>query len=163
MVAWKDQMEEYLIVTENDDRFQSSSHKRKKSLIIPAGFHLDSEICCKESIFSQNDCEEPDNTMKPFTNSGYVDVQRHGDVKQVDDILMKEKLSDYMDVQRQEQEKEDIPEDYSRVKEVDHVVFLQKQSADTSCTEKTNSGKPPLCTELIDGGYVETIPAPPLM
>lgn len=158
-------MEEYLIVTENDDGIQSNSQKRKKSLIIHAGFHIDS------STYSQNDREKSGNTMKPFTNCGYVDIQTHGDVKQVDysrvnNILMfeKEKICGYMDVQRQE---EDIPEDYSRVKEVDNMVFLQKQSADMSCTEKGNTDceprKPQLCTELIDSGYVETIPAPPLM
>ncbi|XP_070820838.1 prolactin receptor b [Chaetodon trifascialis] len=241
MVAWKDQMEEYLIVTEHDNE-----QKRKKSLIIPAGFCLDSEIQCKESMPRQKGREkvgvtkhemdnfvkskksllgEPaqkrqcpslhfinteateqspsnhENSGKPFTNSGYVDIQRHVgsiqevDVKQVDYsrvkevngnntiILEKEHLpmnsSGYMDVQRQE---ESGSEDYSRVKEVDSVIFLQKQnvSVDTSCREKGNHytdcplqkpsnprapgpQKVGVCTELIDSGYVDTIPAPSLM
>ncbi|XP_070760132.1 prolactin receptor b isoform X2 [Enoplosus armatus] len=60
MVAWKDQMEDYLIVTENDDGLlpdSSNSQKRKKGLIIPAG-RLASEILCKESTPSQNDWEK---------------------------------------------------------------------------------------------------------
>lgn len=167
MVAWKDQIEEYLIVTENDDGLPTNSQKRKKSLIIPAAFHLDLEIHCKESTHSQNDWEkseeinnELDNTIKPFTNSSYVDIQRHVeniqgvDVKHVDYSTVKEvnganvlifnkekvpfKSSGYMDVQEQEH----MPKDYSRVKKVksDNVVFLQKQNAslDTSCGEKGN-------------------------
>uniref|UniRef100_A0A8D0CYI0 Prolactin receptor n=1 Tax=Sander lucioperca TaxID=283035 RepID=A0A8D0CYI0_SANLU len=171
MVAWKDQIEEYLIVTENDDGLPTNSQKRKKSLIIPAAFHLDLEIHCKESTHSQNDWEkseeinnELDNTIKPFTNSSYVDIQRH-----VENI---QGSSGYMDVQEQEH----MPKDYSRVKKVksDNVVFLQKQNAslDTSCGEKGNHYtdcplqnpiKPHVCTELIDSGYVDTTPAPPSM
>ncbi|KAM9360184.1 prolactin receptor b [Symphorus nematophorus] len=256
MGAWKDQMEDYLIVTENDNGLlpdHSNSQKRKKSLIISIGVHLDSEMQCKESTTIQNDLAkagettneidnfvkinkslageslsnmEPfqekqqclsiylvntgateqslsnhENAMKPFTNSGYVDIQRHVenvqelDVKQVDysrvtevrcdNILILDHKNlppnscDYMDVQRQE---ETIPEDYSRVKEVDNMVLLQKQnvSVDTSCRKKGNHyiecalqkprnphvtvpNKEGVCTELINGGYVETIPGPTLV
>ncbi|KAF1389460.1 hypothetical protein PFLUV_G00073650 [Perca fluviatilis] len=167
MVAWKEQIEEYLIVTENDDGLPTNSQKRKKSLIIPAAFHLDLEIHRKESTSKQNDWEkseernnEQDNTIKPFTKSSYVDIQRHVenihgvDVKQVDYSTVEEvnganvlifnkenvpfKSSGYMDLQEQEH----IPKDYSRVKKVenDNVVFLQKQNAslNTSCREKGN-------------------------
>lgn len=243
MVAWKDQMEDYLIVCDNNDSLQSQ--KRKKSLIIPAGFHLDLEIQCKESTPGQNDWEKDEidnfinssksfssiskvdppqlptqkhqcpsinlvnteatdqsctakNTIKPFANSSYVDIQRHADytrevdysrVKEVkvDNILMLEKRnvpldsSGYTDIQGR---KEDMSEDYSRVKGVtgDNMVLLQKQSASlhTSCREKgnryahctnqkpgnphvTGPSKVGVCTELIDRGYVDTIPAPPLM
>ncbi|XP_033973607.1 prolactin receptor b isoform X2 [Trematomus bernacchii] len=194
--VWEDQMEDYLIVTENEDWLSSNSQKRKKSLI-PACFHFDSEIHSKQSPCHQNDWEKDeemsqvDNNNKPFTNTGYVDFQRHvenvqeADVKHVDYsrvkevkgdnvlFLEKEKVqsSGYMDFQRQE----GIPEDYSRVKEVesDHLVVLQKQNAaDMSCKDEGNHytdcalhkpRKPHVCTELSDSGYVDTIPAPPLM
>ncbi|XP_029294955.1 prolactin receptor b [Cottoperca gobio] len=201
VVVWKDQMEEYLIVTENEDGLLSNSQKRSKSLIISACFHLASEIHCKESTFSHSAWEkaeerknEIESTNKPFTNSGYVDIQRHVEniqgvhVKQVDYLRVKEVNGDnvliletenvpfktfgYMGVQRQER----IPEDYSRVKEVhsDNMVVLQKQnvSVDSSCREKRNHytdcalhnpRKVPVCTEIIDSEYVDTIPAPPLM
>lgn len=231
-------MEEYLIVTDGVLLPDSSnSHKRKKSLIIPAGFHLASEIQCKESTPSLNDWKaeerktEIDNFVKSFTslsggslsnmepsqlptqkqqcssinfanteatdhslsNSSYVDIQRH--VKRVDYsrveevngdnvlILGKENVpfnsSGYMDVQRRE---EKISEDYSRVNEVDsdNQVLLQKQNVSVDCREKgnhytdcvlqkprsphvTGPSKVGVCTELIDSGYVDTIPAPPLM
>lgn len=256
MGAWKDQMEDYIIVTENDNELlldPFNSKKRKKSLIIPAGFRLDSELQCKESSPSQHDWENAserqfvknskslsgeslskmesshlpnqkqqfssinlvnteatdqslsnhENAVKPFENSGYVDIQRHVeniqevDVKQVDYSRVKEVNGDsmlilkeenvplnssgYVDAQRQE---ESASEDYSRVKEVgsDNMVFLQKQnmSVDTSCREKgnhytdcalqkprnpheTGPHKVGVCTELINSGYVDTIPAPPLM
>lgn len=243
------------MVTENDNGLlpdPSNCQKRKKSLIIPAGFRLDPEIQCKESPPRQKGQEkagvtknemdsfakskkslpgeslsnlEPaqkpqctsihfvnteateqgpsnhENTSKPCTNSGYVDIQRHVeslrevDVKQVDYSRVKEvnanntiiletenlplNSSGYMDVQRRE---EGVSEDYSRVKEVDCMIFLQKQNAsvDASCREKGNQYtdcalqkprnprvtgvcKVGVCTELIDSGYVDTIPASPLM
>ncbi|KAM3610759.1 uncharacterized protein V6R79_008560 [Siganus canaliculatus] len=227
--AWKDQMEEYLIVTENDNELlpdSSRSQKRKKSLIIPGGFYLDSEIHCKESLVIQNDCsravetkketvdssqslsgerpsnleasqqhvhkqQSPDissvnegttehNAIKPFTHSGYVDIQRVG-ATQVDYSRVKEVNGDSvfilekMAAQRQE---ENLSEDYSRVKEMEgtNVIFLQKQdqSVYTCYTEKRNhytdcshqkpgALKAGVCTELIDCGYVDTLPAPPLM
>lgn len=129
------------------------------------------------------------NAVKPFANSSYVDIQRH--VKQVDYSKVKEVNGDnilllkkenvplnssgYMDDQRQE----NISEDYSRVKEVDsdNMVFLQKQnvSVDISCRDKGNhyTDCPPQkprnpCvtgpnTERTESGYVDTVPAPPLM
>nr|XP_046241350.1 prolactin receptor b [Scatophagus argus] len=219
MVAWKDQMEEYLLVTENDSGLlpdPSNFQKRKKSLITPAGICLDLETQCKDSTPIQNDSEkaaetnnEMDNfvksiktlsreslfnmepsqvpaqkqqcpiinsvnteateqspsnheiTVTPFTNSDYVDIQRHGesiqevDVKQADysrikevngeNILILEKRncllnsSGYMDFQTQE---ESISGEYSKVKEVDSdiIVFLQKQNVPiyTPCGENGN-------------------------
>lgn len=211
-------MEEYLIVTESDKWLlpdPSNSQRRKKSLIIPAGLCLETEIQCKESTHIQKECVKagqkmdgidnfvksnkflsgeglsntepsplptekqtcpstnfvnmvateqsppnPENTVKPFTNSSYVDIHtpvesvQYVDVEQVDysrgkmnseNTLNLEKnvaplnSSGYMDVQRQE---ENISEDYSRVKEVnsDNLVFLQRQnlSVYTSCKEKDN-------------------------
>ncbi|XP_034547185.1 prolactin receptor b [Notolabrus celidotus] len=248
MVAWKDQLEDYLIVTENDKGLLPESQKRKNSLTFPSGFCLHSEIQCKESIPRLNEQEtsgkkneaqhnvknrrflsgtntkptlEPaqeqqgqslncvekeaaDQThshhaaVTPFTDTGYVDVQRHEEntqevdvkqlqysrVKEVNSILILEKensanSSGY--IQRQE---EHPSEGYSRVKEVDNdfMVILQKQhvSSDSSHQEKSNcyidytlqKSRSPhvtgpsedgVCTELIDGGYVETFPEPPLV
>uniref|UniRef100_A0A8C2WE28 Prolactin receptor n=2 Tax=Cyclopterus lumpus TaxID=8103 RepID=A0A8C2WE28_CYCLU len=170
IVAWKDQMEEYLIVTENDDGLPSNSQKRQKSFIIPVGFNLDLEnIYCEETTTCQNAWEkkcnemdrfEVDDTIKPFTSGGYVDIQRRvdnmqgADVKPVDYSRVKEVNGDniliyekenvplescgYIDVQI----RGNIPEDYSRVKKVDsdNVVTLQSRhaSVDTSSREKGN-------------------------
>ncbi|TMS03195.1 Prolactin receptor [Larimichthys crocea] len=237
----KDQIEEYLIVTENENGIAdpSNSQKRKKSLIIP-GFCLDSETQCKGSTPILNDCEKSgetnqeidnyvksnkslsimtpsqlpaqeqqcnfvnteatgqqtlnyDNTIQPFANSSYVDIQRHMenihevDVKQVDYRRVKEVNGDNIlilplnssgciDVQRP---KDNISEDYSKVKVVDsdNMVFLQKEkvSVDTSCREKgihytnfalqkpINTSKVEVCTEVINSEYVDTFSAPPLI
>lgn len=57
-VAWKDEIEEYLLVS--DDGFlpdPSNSQKRKKSFMIPTGFHL-------ESTSGQSDWDKPGGTKK---------------------------------------------------------------------------------------------------
>ncbi|KAI3371983.1 hypothetical protein L3Q82_006850 [Scortum barcoo] len=119
-----------------------------------------------------------------------VDVKQedYSKVKEVngDTMLILDKVkvplnsSGYVDIQRQE---ESSSEDYSRVKEVGsgNMVFLQKQnlSVDVTCREKGNFTDCALqkprnhhetgpqkvggCTELINSGYVDTIPAPPLI
>uniref|UniRef100_UPI0037E81848 prolactin receptor b n=1 Tax=Semicossyphus pulcher TaxID=241346 RepID=UPI0037E81848 len=237
MAAWKDQMEDSLIVTEDDNGLLQDlyiSQKRKKSFIMN-GFGLASEIQCKESTPSENntagkrsneiancvksnkslgeslsdmeptqkqqdpcikfvstEATEESQSVKLFTNSGYVDIQRHEEdtqhvavnqlqysrLKEVNGdnilILQKENIPGHKDVQRRE---ENLLEDYSRVKEEDSnsMVFLQKQnvSADTNSKEKgnhytncapqkphvTGANKAGVCTELIAGGYVDTIPA----
>ncbi|KAM7017900.1 prolactin receptor b isoform 1-T2 [Tautogolabrus adspersus] len=216
MVAWKDEMEDYLIVTENDLGLEPHpfiSQKRKNSSTFSFGFCFHSDIQSQESRPSLNDQEKSGkrknelhnfvksnkslsgtslsnieqtqqhshkqqgtiinfgiteatqqsqsihvNTVKPLTNSGYVDIQRHEEIeKEVDVktlqysrvkevnsdntlILEKENVgrSGYMDVQRQEN-----TEGYSRVKEVegDSMVILQKQilSADTCYKEDGNN------------------------
>lgn len=76
MVAWKDQLEEYLIVTENDSGLQpnpSNPPKRTKSLIFPAGFCLDTEIQCKESTQKGGKTDETDNLV----NSNKVLSEEH--------------------------------------------------------------------------------------
>ncbi|XP_042277142.1 prolactin receptor b [Thunnus maccoyii] len=142
-----------------------------------------------QSLSSRDGTAE--NTFTSFANSGYVDIQRHaGYVQEVDYSRVKEVNTDNILILEKENvpldssgyiqgHKEDLPEDYSRVKEVtsDSMVLLQKQSVslDTSRREKGNhythstSQKPGnrhvtgVCTELIDSGYVDTIPASPLM
>lgn len=198
IVTWKDQMEEYLIVTENDDGLPSNAQKRKKSFIIPVGFNLDLErFHCDETKTCQNEWEkkyhemdrfEVDSSIKPFTNGGYVDIQRPVDhtqgveVKPVDYSRVKEVNGDNILLHKNEnvlfesggyihvQIRENMPEEYSRVKKVDsdNTVILQSQhaSGDTSSREKGNhytdpqkARKPNMCTELIEGGYVDTINA----
>ncbi|CAK6959704.1 prolactin receptor b [Scomber scombrus] len=235
LVAWKDKMEDYLIVSEKGDSLRSQ--KRKRSFIIPAGFHLD----CKESTPGLNEWEKASerkdeidnfinsnkslcgerlsnvepaqkhqsintegtyqspsavNAAKPFANSSYVDIQKsahyvqevdYSQVKQVKDkiILIFDKENVPLDSCGVQGQEDEVLDDYSRVKEVtgESVVLLQKQSAsllDSSCREKSNHytlctnqkpgnthvtglSKVGVCTELIDSGYVDTIPGPPLM
>ncbi|XP_063752921.1 prolactin receptor b isoform X2 [Eleginops maclovinus] len=178
--VWEDQMEEYLNVTENEDWLSFNSQKRKKSLI-PACFHFDSEIHCKESTCNQNEWEKDeeiskvDNNNKPFTNTGYVDFQRHvenvqgANVKHVDYSRIKEvKGNNVLILETENIQISNIPEDYHRVKEMegDHLVVLQKQNAaDINYTDCAlhKPRKPHVCTESSNSGYVDTIPAPPLM
>lgn len=133
----------------------------------------------KTTAQSQPNCK---NTLKSFTNCGYVDVGTPVENIHFDDDEPKSAKShsvernscDYMDIERQEG---DMSEDYSQVKDVnsDNMVFLQKQNASvhTSCTEKgdpytgcvlqkpknhvTGPVQSESCTEFIDGGYVDTI------
>nr|XP_029135172.1 prolactin receptor-like isoform X1 [Labrus bergylta] len=217
MVAWKDQMEDYLIVTENDIGLEPHpfiSQKRKnRSMFSSSGFCFHSEIQSQDSRLSLNEQEKAgkrnheiqqfvksnkslsgtslsnieqtqqcshkqqgtiinfgiteatqqsrshhDNTVKPLTDSGYVDIRRHEenteevDVKTLQYSRVKEMNSDntlilekenvsrpgYMDVQRQEN-----TEGYSRVKEVegDSMIIVQKQilSSDTYYKETGNN------------------------
>lgn len=72
MVAWKDQMEEYLIVTENDFKpfsDPSNPHRRKRSSVIPADFGLESEIQCKDLMHIQSECEQAEKTLNDQGNS----------------------------------------------------------------------------------------------
>lgn len=176
-MACKDQMEDYLIVYEKDDSLQSQ--KRKKSFIIPTGFHLD----CKDSTPSQNEQEKAGerkdemdnfinsnkslcgerlsnvesaqkpqsmmntevtdlslsavNATKLFANSGYIDMQRptdyvqEGDYSQVKQMMEKnllilDKENILMDSSGIQRTEKDVPDDYSRVKEVagDSLVLL---------------------------------------
>ncbi|XP_041643293.1 prolactin receptor b isoform X1 [Cheilinus undulatus] len=248
MEAWKDQMDDYLIVTENDsglNRDSFISQERKNSWTFPSSFCLNSDIQCRESRPSLNDQEKagktknendnfdksnkslPEmslsdmeqtqqhaqklqgpglnliteakdhsnhkNTIIPFTNSDYVDIQRHDnqqeeDVKQlqysrvrdtntdINLILNKGNLlfsSGYMDIQRQE---ENTSDGYSRVKEVegDSVVILQKQmrSADPHYKDKANNyiacdfqnqGNLNGASKELNSGYVDATPASLLM
>lgn len=72
MVAWKDQMEEYLIVTEKDFRpfsDPSNPQRRKRSSVIPAGFGLESEIQIKDLMHIQSECEQAEKAVNDQDNS----------------------------------------------------------------------------------------------
>lgn len=186
MMAWKDQREDYLMVSDDEER---PDLQKKRSLVIPAGVNLDLEIQCKDSSPSRNRWEkvsegkdEMHKCVAEYTieaSGGYVDYQRRAEhiqkvdysrvkeVKTVNILLLdKENSSGYMDVQRQT----NIPEDYSKVKEVtsDNMVFLQQQSVSldtTNCTKHkpvnphVSGLRLGACTELTDSGYVDTTPA----
>lgn len=209
MVAWKDQMEEYVMVTESLPD-ASDCHQRKRSSILPCGLCLDSEVQHQELSLAHTDWDRggaaaqrraslleqqlPDidleNTeaaahsaidgLNAFADAGcgYVDIGRHVDEPSADYSRVKEANSDniiLLEKEDQALEEAQIPEaaseDYSRVKEVDNGLFLQRQ-VDTSCREKGKQAdcclqkSPPqrgVCTALIDSGYVDSLPAPPLM
>ncbi|XP_029915207.1 prolactin receptor b [Myripristis murdjan] len=61
MVAWKDQMEDYLVVFDSDDGPLPDSprtQKRRESSIIPNGFQLHPEGYCKEPMINHSDGEK---------------------------------------------------------------------------------------------------------
>uniref|UniRef100_A0AAQ4Q1T6 Prolactin receptor n=1 Tax=Gasterosteus aculeatus aculeatus TaxID=481459 RepID=A0AAQ4Q1T6_GASAC len=160
--AWKEPMEEYLIVTENDDNPPSSLQKRNKSFLILAGFNLDHEkLYSEDTTESQRERETDDErtaetdhsavdgAVEPFTNSSYVDVQRHVEAAQardeepVDYSKLKEVNGEHLLISKTENVslgssgyvavklQGHLEEDYSRVQEVDgdNVVTLQTQTA----------------------------------
>lgn len=70
MAARKDQMEDYLFVLDNDDGALQNcemSQKKRKSLIVPNGFHLSTEIPSKESTLCLNNCEAEESKVEPAT------------------------------------------------------------------------------------------------
>ncbi|XP_068616963.1 prolactin receptor b [Brachionichthys hirsutus] len=80
VMAWKDQMEEYLIVTENDNRLPqdpSHFHKRKKSSLGPACFHLQLAIQCKNSTNLQDECEKA--TERKYETDEFVEKSLSGE------------------------------------------------------------------------------------
>lgn len=106
--------------------------------------------------------------MKPAENSCYVDIQRqHVEIRPKDnstvrrDIRLLEKQNS-IDKNRQE---ERLPDDYTRVKEVnsDNMVLLQDPSSRhnaqyTDCNDQMPSHPLGGCSEFFNG-YVENIPA----
>lgn len=205
MVAWKDQMEEYLIVTEND-------FKPEKTVNDPDNSLNSSTFLTREALTNMESSQVPiqkwektslnfvnmetslsvlEKHLNPSANIGYVDILTRevedlnfndGKVSNRDDTLYPERIipsHNYVDVQRQE---ENLSEDYSRVREVnnDNMVFLQRQNKPVYnyCSEKSSRYadcvflktknphvpepiKAGMGTELMDGGYVDTVPEIP--
>ncbi|XP_029961606.1 prolactin receptor-like [Salarias fasciatus] len=72
VVAWKDQMEEYLIVCDKDNMpllDRSNSLKRKDCVSIPPSY-LDIKVQCMESIHSQNDVKKVNGSTDVKDSSG---------------------------------------------------------------------------------------------
>ncbi|XP_028269206.1 prolactin receptor b [Parambassis ranga] len=156
LVAWMDQVEEFLIVSDcNDWRSPDPTNppKRKKSLIIPVGFHFDQDLLCKEPL--PNHWEKKDEIVKnsethsegslPSTDLNQEQqrdhcgeasdrgvstwtAERHQCAANVS--VQPFAISGYVDIQRHMQEAEGTQVDYSRVKEVtgNDAVILEKEN-----------------------------------
>lgn len=121
-----------------------------------------------------------ENTLKPQANGGYVDIANNTEHIQTDNGAARRfnsikstnlEPNGFTEAERQA---ESWSEDYSRVKDVNgaNVVFLETAPVYTSCKENdyTDSGrqetKTPLetaltegtSTEVMDSGYVDTVP-----
>ncbi|XP_060927367.1 prolactin receptor b isoform X2 [Limanda limanda] len=145
--AWKDESEEYLIVSD-DVRLPDSysSQKRKKSLTIAAGLLLDFETHCKELSLSQMDrekAEERKHEINNFANSNAslsgVGLFKKETLPEAADQTWSScdpaessvlSICGYVDIHRHKNTQEvDVNEvDYTRVKEVngDKILILHK-------------------------------------
>ncbi|XP_035513773.1 prolactin receptor b [Morone saxatilis] len=147
MVGWKEQMEDYLIVTENDNGplpDPSNSQKRKKSWIMPSDFYLDSEIQYNGSTPIQNDwqtAEEAKNETDNFVEPSQLPTkeQQCPSINFVNPEATERSLSNsgYVDIQKHVESIQEVDVkqvDYSRVKEVngDNILILEKKNHHSS-------------------------------
>uniref|UniRef100_A0A3B5ABB9 Prolactin receptor n=1 Tax=Stegastes partitus TaxID=144197 RepID=A0A3B5ABB9_9TELE len=146
-VTRKDQMEDYVVVSDSSEWLlpaSSKSQKKKKSLIIPAGFHLDSKLQWKassqaeESRNETSDLEPPQLPSQKQTfsgaNSAAANLHTGAPEKPVQPLAN----NGYVDIQRQES----MQVDYSRVKEVngDDVLILQKETLSVDVQRRERRG-----------------------
>ncbi|KAK2837927.1 hypothetical protein Q5P01_015139 [Channa striata] len=152
-VAFQEQVEEYIIVSENDERLLTDlSHpqKRKKSFMIPPGFHIDLGIQCKESSSDLNDWEEAEESNDAVDNFTHqlptqkqlcpginiiITETRHNTA--AEPLIQPLANSSYVDIQRHEN-LQDVDGnlvdgnlvDYSRVKEVkgDNILIVESEN-----------------------------------
>ncbi|XP_041856412.1 prolactin receptor b isoform X2 [Melanotaenia boesemani] len=146
--AWMDQVEEYLVVSDSNEWLLQDPYvceKGIKSLNIPAGFHLDSEIQCKQSTLSQSDCEkveDRENKMDHMDNLSEVKPTRPTAEKRpclngeaadehkatLGDTIQPPANTDYVDIHRHDNMQEGTQMDYSRVSEVnsENILILEK-------------------------------------
>ncbi|XP_053277727.1 prolactin receptor b isoform X1 [Pleuronectes platessa] len=147
--AWKDESEDYLIVSDDVCLPDSpSSPKRKKSLSIAAGLLLDFESHCQELSPSQMDrekAEERKNEINNFTNSHWslsgaglfqketlqeAADQRWSSRDPAESSVQLLSICGYVDIHRHKNPQEvDVSEvDYTRVKEVngDNILLPHK-------------------------------------
>ncbi|KAM4576976.1 prolactin receptor b [Odontesthes bonariensis] len=145
---WMNQVEEYLIVSDSSEWLLShpyTSGKRKKSLIIPAGFHLDSKIQCKE--INPSDCEKAEDSKDKKDNLDTLNskplrlttkkqqcpsvnfINEEAAVQHTaasESTIQPLANTGYVDIQRHEK----MPEDYRRVSEVsgENILILENVS-----------------------------------
>lgn len=150
--AWKNQMEEYLIVTENDSKLlldPSNRQKRKKSFVIPAGFCLDSEFQSKQSTLLEKAGEtknEIDNSVKSDNSCqlsnqeqqrlhiNFVQTEATGQSQSNNESSIRAVTdSSYVDIQRHLENMKEVDAKlvgYCKVKEVngDNILILEKNN-----------------------------------
>ncbi|KAM8885396.1 prolactin receptor b [Spinachia spinachia] len=163
--GWKEQMEEYLIVTENDDAPPSNSQKRNKSFLILTGFNLE-KIDREETTGGF----EVDAAIEPLTDGSYVETVRAVGEKPVHSGRVKEVNGENRIILGTGHADAALgghpAEGYSRVTEVDgvNVVLVQTHSAAVATvggekgnhyTERSPQKTRNSCTELVQSGYVD--------
>lgn len=148
-MAMEDQIEEYIIVYDNDDGLLpdiSSSHKRKKSLTIPAGFHLDLKIQENDEVnnfvksnnsLSQESLSKIEPTQKQlcssinFANTDITHQSSSNHNRAAENIIQPLANSSYVDIQIHDNIREvGVKQmDYSRVKEVkgDNILIVERE------------------------------------
>uniref|UniRef100_A0A7N6A5H2 Prolactin receptor n=1 Tax=Anabas testudineus TaxID=64144 RepID=A0A7N6A5H2_ANATE len=150
MVALMDQIEEFIIVCDNDDGLlpgTPSLQKRKKSLIVPVGFHLeiqpeenndqeDNFVKSNKSL-SQESLSKMEPTQKQlcpsinFTSMDITDQSSSYCNSAAENITQPFGNSSYVDIQRQNNivEVDGKQVDYSRVKEVkgDNILIIERE------------------------------------
>ncbi|XP_054628343.1 prolactin receptor b isoform X2 [Dunckerocampus dactyliophorus] len=186
-VAWKDHMDDYLMVSDNVSGLLPD--KGRRSLVMPPGFGFDSKhkngverkksdssSLMTQSVVNQ-DVLNPDTANCPYVDLGMhveptpeSDYSKGKEMKSTNVLLLeKGNQSSYVDVPRPAS----LLEDYSQVEKVNgdkRMVILQKGAGqlDSSCREAQHSNRktvprnPHRDMDLIDGGYVDKVPTPML-
>ncbi|KAM9393291.1 prolactin receptor b [Pholidichthys leucotaenia] len=154
MMAWQEQMEDFLLVSDKDDWILSDpldSQKKKKCLIIPSGLNLDMETQSMESTSSQSDAEKvevghseeglsnmellnvPPQQQKCPSMNTVVKEATHQHKGGTESIIQPLGISGYVDIQRNEspQQVNMTKVDYSRVKDVDGDTILTPNKDNT--------------------------------
>ncbi|XP_037536176.1 prolactin receptor b [Nematolebias whitei] len=143
MTAWTDQNEEYQLVSDSNNWLLTDpyiSQKKKKSLIIPDGVHL--EIQCKESTPEQNNCEKSEeekddknhlkttskaqskeSLLSTETPQAPPEEQQSPSLESVSKALQQKAASGYVDIQQHENMQVGVA-GYSKVEEVDGETVL---------------------------------------
>lgn len=136
MMAWTDQNEEYLLVSDSSNWLLTdpyTSQKKKKSLIIPDGVHL--EMQCGESTPGQSNCEKSEEdedekdhsktTSKAQSKESLLNTeeQQSPSLESVSKALQQKAASGYVDIQQRENMQVGVA-GYSKVEEVDGETVL---------------------------------------
>nr|XP_057926235.1 prolactin receptor b isoform X2 [Doryrhamphus excisus] len=185
-VAWKDHMDDYLMVSDNIGGLLPD--KGRRSLVMPPGFHLDSQhkegaarkkwdlsSVKTQSVINQV-ASNPDTANCPYVDLGvHVEPEPESDYSRVKEmkstLFPMEKGNQWgcMDGLRPAA----LLEDYSQVEEVNgdkRMVILQKggRPSDSSCRQDEHSHRkivprnPHTDMDFFDGEYVDKVPTPAL-